>query len=207
MPRSSIASVGALGLSVVAVYMLVTRVIAAPAPAAQRPTAVGEAVREPAAGTMSWRRAGDRERPSLVERAPASDEATVTSSPELLPPSDENARMLSALRASGPATRDDQDAMAYDVVQGVIGELASLGVNSQLDHYECAAAGCAANFSFASLDDYQRASRQLQGLTVRSPSLIRWRGSRAYPPPIEDASGVKARMILIRDDVDAPVFD
>lgn len=207
MPRSTIVSTGVLGLSVLAVYLLVTRVVPSAAPADQSATTVADPALEPPVGTMAWRRAGQRERPLAPEVAPDLELATPASSPEPLPPSEENARMLSALRASGPATRDDQDELAYDVVQGVVGELAGLGVTAQLDDYECAAAGCAASFSFASIDDYQRASRQLQGLTVRSPSLIRWRGSRAYPPSIDDVSGVKARMILIRADVAAPVFE
>lgn len=207
MSRSTVVSAGILGLSVLAVYLLVTRVVPSLAPADQRPTTVADPARDNPAGTMAWRRAGERERPLVPEVAPELEPTTPALSPEALPPSDENARMLSALRASGPAKRDDEDELAYEVVQGVVGELASLGVSAQLDHYECAAAGCAASFSFASIDDYQRASRQLQGLTVRSPSLMRWRGSRAYPPSIDDASGVKARMILIRDDVDAPVFE
>lgn len=113
----------------------------------------------------------------------------------------ENERLLKVVRDSGPAARDDVDALGYQLAQALLAAAQGISPTIRLDAFDCGAAACVATFSAASSEDIAAIREGLQGLRPGTYEMVgRWPGGRIYPPPIVDGARASLRLIMVRPD-------
>jgi hypothetical protein len=95
-----------------------------------------------------------------------------------LPPTAEILRIRSELAASGAASGEAWESKGYDQMQQYTRELASSKASASVTDYECYAGGCAAEITFATMDDYSAARDSL----ISGPAMLAWPGSRIVSP-------------------------
>lgn len=114
--------------------------------------------------------------------------------PQPLGPAEEIQRIESELAASGPATGAAWESKGYDTMQAFVRELASVSASASVTDYSCHAAGCAAELTFATLEDHAKAHQSL----ISGPAMRAWPGPRIVSPSEPDQGRARVLVVLAK---------
>ena len=125
----------------------------------------------------------------------------------VLPPSEENERIVELISSSGPATGDHLDDLSRATADRVLQELRALDarLTANVISVECARAGCVATFRIVGHGvDHTRIDTILLGNELES-QVSKWPGGRINPPRMREKDQLVARVVFLRSGIPANI--